>query len=495
MGLLLCLGCKKSQIEQTNFNSLKFSSSLHNPFNKLPYTFKKSKTFSEYEKKNSTKLKEKNNLNISYFKRNITPNKEIKIKGKQTKVKLEDFSLIRLIGVGSYGRVYAGTKKSSKKLYAIKILDKKMINTKIQKNNIKTEKAILSNLNHPFIMKLNYVFQTKKSLYFITQFMHGGELNYHIYKEKNNYFPEEKTKFYAAQIVIALNYLHENKCIYRDLKPENILIDINGNIKLTDFGLSKICDTYPCKAKTLCGTPEYLAPEILFSNEYGIEVDWWSLGVVIYEMLSGYLPFRIIQGSKITKTIYKQKIKLFEHFSGAAKDLIKKLLEYTPKKRIKYNEIINHSFFKDINWNKIKQKQIKPPFIPDINGNLFRYFNTIDDLNEEYISNKENKIYYQRDNIFHINNSFDIENDNENNNIYNNTVNSKNHNKNNILSNYKLNEHELYLSQMKGNDEQSLSDYIDSDLNLNIMEMKFGNINFDSKDFPRFPLSATNEEV
>ena len=495
MGLLLCLGCKKSQIDQNNFNSLKLPTSFFKSINKLPCKFKKSKTFSEYEKENCTKLKEKNNLNISNFKRNITrnitPNKEMKIKGKQDKVKLEDFSLIRLIGVGSYGRVYAGTKKSSKKLYAIKILDKKMINTKIQNNNIRTEKAILSNLNHPFIMKLNYAFQTKNSLYFITQFMHGGELNYHIYKEKNNYFTEEKTKFYAAQIIIALNYLHENKCIYRDLKPENILIDINGNIKLTDFGLSKICDTYPCKAKTLCGTPEYFAPEILFSNEYGIEIDWWSLGVVIYEMLSGYLPFKIIQGKKITKSIYKQKIKIFKHFSGEAIDLIIKLLEYNPKKRIKYKEIINHSFFKDINWDKIKKKQIKPPFIPDINGNLFRYFNTVDDLNEEYISNEENKICYQKDSIFHIN-SFDIENDNENN--YNNTINTKRHN-NNILSNYKVNEHELYLSQKKNNDEKNLSDYIDSDLNLNIMKMKCGNINYDSKYFPGFSLSTTNEEI
>ena len=495
MGLLSCLGCKKSQIEQSNFTSLKFSTSFFNSINKLPCAIKKSKTFSEYDKVNSTKLKDKKYLNFSHFKRNTTPNKEMKSKVKQANVKLEDFSLIRLIGVGSYGRVYAGTKKSSKKLYAIKILDKKMINTKIQKNNINTEKTILSYLNHPFIMKLNYAFQTKKSLYFITQFMHGGELNYHIYKEKKNYFNEEKTKFYAAQIIIALNYLHENKCIYRDLKPENILIDINGNIKLTDFGLSKICVTYPCKAKTLCGTPEYLAPEILFAKEYGIEVDWWSLGVVIYEMLSGYLPFRIIHGNKITKSIYKQKIKIFEHFSFEAKDLIIKLLEYNPKKRIKYKEIIKHSFFKGINWDKIKKKEIKPPFIPNINGNLFRYFNTIDDLNEEYISNEKNKIYHQRDNIFcsnNNNNSFDIENNNVD--SYNSTINTKSHN--NIFSNYTVNDYELYIGQAKDNDDQSLSEYINSELNLNIKKMKCKNNHSDSKDyFSGFSLSTWNEEI
>ena len=496
MGLLLCLGSKKSHIEQSDFNSHKFPTSFYHSFNKLPSIIKKSKTFSEFDGENTKNLKEKNNFNFTSYKRNSTPNKEMKIKSKQSKVKLEDFSLFGLIGVGAYGRVYAGTKKSGKKLYAIKILKKKMINTQIQ-NNINTEKAILTNLNHPFIMKLNYAFQTQKSLYLITPFMHGGELNYHIYKEKNNYFTEEKTKFYAAQIIIALNHLHENRCIYRDLKPENILIDMDGNIKLTDFGLSKICDAFPCKAKTLCGTPEYFAPEILFENEYGIEVDWWFFGVLLYEMLSGYLPFRIIQGDKITKNIYNQKIKLFEHFSNAAKDLILKLLEYNPKKRIKYKEIIKHSFFKDINWDKIKNKQITPPFIPNINGNLFRYFNTVDDLNEEYISNEANKIYHQRDNIFYKNDySFDTENENDNN--YNNIVNIKNNNDNNDnnLINYKINDYELYLDQTKDDDEQSLSNYIDSDLNLNIMKMKYGNNNSDFNDFfPGFSLSTSNEEI
>jgi protein-serine/threonine kinase len=205
----------------------------------------------------------------------------------------------------------------------VKILDKEKINNKTQKNNIITERAILANLNHPFIMKLNYAFQTEKSLYFITKFMHGGELNYHIYKEKNSFFTEEKAKFYAAEIIRALNYLHQNNCIYRDLKPENVLIDKNGHIKLTDFGLAKLCEDFPCKTKTLCGTPEYLAPEILFEKDYGIEVDWWSLGVIIYEMISGYLPFKILPDEKITKNVYKKKIKIFSHFSCFAKDLIK----------------------------------------------------------------------------------------------------------------------------------------------------------------------------
>ena len=420
------------------------------------------------------------------------------------KVKLEDFEFIRLIGIGSYGKIYVASKKSSKKLYAIKILNKKNIYNPNERQNIRTERTVLAKLNHPFIMKLYYAFQTKRSLYFITQFMHGGELNYHIYKEPNNYFTEEKAKFYAAEIILAINYLHVNNCIYRDLKPENVLIDKNGHIKLIDFGLSKICEGYPCKTNTLCGTPEYLAPEVLFENEYGIEVDWWSLGVIIYEMLSGYLPFKIIAGEKISKNIYKKKIKIFKHFSKNAENLIKKLLEYNPKKRITFPEIIKHPFFKGINWDKIEKLETNPPFIPDVNeNNLFEYFDNEKDLYDEYVAHeKRNKtldngdnMVLGKDSLFEVNykkNNFlansefnDIDGGENNESIL---FNKSNECKYDILNNYQDGE-----NFNNENEENELDNYRISDLNGNMFNRNLNRENNDNY-FPGFSFSTSSEE-
>ena len=374
MGLNLCNNCRRDIEFNTQSNSRTNSSFNYDPSKNYLIT-ESTKTSSKKGKYNSKIYKHK-------------------------KVKLEDFKCLRLIGVGSYGKIYVASKKNSKKLYAVKILNKKDVYNQIEKRNIRTERTVLAKLNHPFIMKLKYAFQNKKNLYLITLFMQGGELNHHIYKEKNNYFSEEKARFYAAEIVVAINYLHVNNCIYRDLKPENVLIDREGHIKLIDFGLSKLCEGFPCKTKTLCGTPEYLAPEVLFENEYGIEVDWWSLGVLIYEMLSGYLPFRIISGEKIAKNIYKSKIKIFKHFSKNAENLIKRLLEYNPKKRLKYEDIIRHPFFKGINWEKIERLETNPPFIPKISeDNLFEYFDSEKDLYDEYLSHERmNKTLDNADN-------------------------------------------------------------------------------------------------
>ena len=485
MGLFFCYECKRDNNILKKSNYTNSTSDIFSSSNKIIQKYKKSKTFSDRESINSLRLKKKDTVKLTCSQKRTNSNPIKKL--KQLKVKLEDFNFIRLIGIGSYGKVYVASKNLNlNKLYAIKILNKDKINNSIQKKSINTERILLAKLNHPFIMELNYAFQTKKSLYFITQFMHGGELNYHIYSEKNNYFSEEKTKFYAAEIILGLNYLHKNNCIYRDLKPENVLIDKYGHIKLTDFGLSKLCEDFPCKTKSLCGTPEYLAPEILFEEDYGIEVDWWSLGVIIYEMLSGYLPFKILPDEKINKDVYKKKIKIFDHFSLSAKDLVKKLLEYNPKKRIGYDQIIKHPFFKNVDWGKIENKEIEPPFLPDINNdNYFKYFSSEDELNEEYNEHeKKNKIFYKSENEERDNNSiYEFEN-----NLFSEINDDDNYNDGFLCENCKY-----YFNQNNKSDDinnnNELDNYIVSDLNSQKETYENENNNY----FPGFSFSTSDE--
>jgi serine/threonine protein kinase len=192
---------------------------------------------------------------------------------------------------------------------------------------------------------------------------------------------ENSAKFYMCEIILALEYLHKNKCIYRELKPENILIDVDGHIRLTDFGLSKlILSKKEEKAYTICGTPEYLAPEIITEKGYDKAVDWWSLGALFYEMLTGASPFKLTHqekkenkemANKLDIKFYTKKIKMFSHFSEEAKSLIEGLLTVNPKQRLgsgpKGSQMIkSHSFFKDINWEDVSAKKLTPPFKPEI---------------------------------------------------------------------------------------------------------------------------------
>ena len=193
------------------------------------------------------------------------------------------------------------------------------------------------------------------------------EKYYHLHKEQ--YFKESKAKFYICEIILAIEHLHKNNIIYRDLKPENILLDENGHIKLTDFGLSKIVnDINKDRTFTICGTPEYVAPEVLTGKGYNKSVDWWSLGIVLYEMLCGYSPFREAR-ERIDIEIYFKPIHHDNLISDIAFDLINKLIEPNCEKRLGYGimdsiEIKNHVFFKDINWKKVERKEIEPEYKP-----------------------------------------------------------------------------------------------------------------------------------
>ena len=289
---------------------------------------------------------------------------------------MDDFQPLKLVGKGSFGKVILVKYFNNEKIYAMKILDKEEIIRRKQIKHTKTERLLLEKLNHPFIAQLQFAFQDAKKLYLVTEFMQGGELFFHI--KRRTGFKEVSAKFYMSQIFLAIDYLHKNGYIYRDLKPENILIDKEGNIKLTDFGLSKVIsnDGDINTTNTLCGTLEYIAPEIFQRKPYDKSIDWFSFGVVLYEMLTGQLPFNI-KNEEFDESKYKN-IKYPEKMSSEAKELIEKLIEIEPEKRLGYkssDEIRNSAFFKEVDFEKVYNKEYRPPFKPRLNGELdLKYF-------------------------------------------------------------------------------------------------------------------------
>ena len=298
------------------------------------------------------------------------------------KITIKDFQKIKLLGKGSFGEVFLVKYIKTNKIYAMKILDKNKVIEGGQVEHTKIERDLLVNINCPFIVEIKFAFQDKENLYIITEFLQGGELFFHLHKEKR--FTNDKAKFYVAEIVAAIEYLHKKKIVYRDLKPENVLISDTGHVKLTDFGLSKIFKKSKEKAYTICGTPQYLAPEVIISEDgYDSTVDWWSLGCVLYELLIGRAPFRICLGDSLNEDLYKKKILIPDYVCEDAKDLITKLLVVEPKKRLGYGEngakkIKHHPFFKGINWDDVWNQRINPPFIPDLKDETdLSYFDTV----------------------------------------------------------------------------------------------------------------------
>ena len=288
-------------------------------------------------------------------------NKEFK-----SKITIDDFQIVKVLGTGAFGKVSLVYNEELKRYFAMKSLKKEYIKKYQQTKHTKEERKIMEKIDYPFISKLYYAFQTKKSLFMITEFMAGGEMFHHLHE--CGHFDENRTRFYIAELVLAIDHLHKNNILYRDLKPENILLDEIGHIKLTDFGLSKIMNNIEKdKTYTVCGTPIYVAPEVLSGRGYNKLVDWWSLGVLLYEFLAGYSPFREMK-NRIDLNIYKRKLKQDPLISDTAFNLIKKLCQTNVEERLGKNvkEIKNHKFFEDIDWVKLEKKQITPPFKPKI---------------------------------------------------------------------------------------------------------------------------------
>ena len=291
-----------------------------------------------------------------------------KSKKKKMKIKVKDFEKLKTVGLGSYGRVRLCRQKKTGEIFVMKILKKNEIIKQKQVDHVYSEFNILSTLKHPFIVQLvGFNFEDPKYIYFVLEYVQGGEL-FTLLRTKGT-FPVPQTTFYLAHIITIFEYLHSKNIVYRDLKPENILINKNGYLKLTDFGFAKILENE--KTYTLCGTPEYLAPEIILNKGHGKAVDWWTLGILLYEMLVGIDPFSDDDPMKTYQKILKGKINFPKTIDKDAKSLIKHLLTQDTSKRFGclkngVKDILNHRFFDGFDWKNFVYLTLTPPYIPDV---------------------------------------------------------------------------------------------------------------------------------
>ncbi|XP_012899808.1 ribosomal protein S6 kinase alpha-2 isoform X5 [Mustela putorius furo] len=295
------------------------------------------------------------------------------------------FELLKVLGQGSYGKVFLVRKTKGSdagQLYAMKVLKKATLKVRDRVRS-KMERDILAEVNHPFIVKLHYAFQTEGKLYLILDFLRGGDLFSRLSKEVM--FTEEDVKFYLAELALALDHLHGLGIIYRDLKPENILLDEEGHVKITDFGLSKEAIDHDKRAYSFCGTIEYMAPEVVNRRGHTQSADWWSFGVLMFEMLTGSLPFQGKDRKETMALILKAKLGMPQFLSMEAQSLLRALFKRNPCNRLGagvdgVEEIKRHPFFVTIDWNvshaspcpahtgdeKLYRKEIKPPFKPAV---------------------------------------------------------------------------------------------------------------------------------
>ena len=289
--------------------------------------------------------------------------------GKVKPIKLSDFEMGETLGTGSFGRVKIAKDRKSGEYVAMKIMKKAEIIKSKQADHISNEIKILSMIDHPFVITFGGFTQDDRNLYLALECINGGEL--FTYLRGVGRFPIDQARIYIAQIVMIFDYLHNKNIIYRDLKPENILIHKSGYLKLTDFGFAKIVEG---RTYTLCGTPEYLAPEIILNKGHGKPVDWWTCGILLYEMIAGIDPFSDDDPMMVYQKILKGKIKFPSGFDSNAKSLIKHLLDSDLTKRYGnlkngVKDITTHRFFKGFEWDKLLKKVLPPPYVPKVKSN------------------------------------------------------------------------------------------------------------------------------
>lgn len=292
-----------------------------------------------------------------------------KKKAKKKKVGLDDFNFVSVLGKGNFGKVMLAESKKSKNLYAIKVLKKDFIIENDEVESTRSEKRVfLIAMKHPFLTNLHSCFQTENRVYFVMEYVSGGDLMWHIQKDL---FTPRRAQFYAAEVLLALKYFHDNGVIYRDLKLDNILLTLSGHIKIADYGLCKEDMWYGKTTGTFCGTPEFMAPEILLEQKYGRAVDWWAFGVLIYQMLLGKSPFRGDDEDEVFDAILSDEPLYPIHMPRDSVSILQQLLNRDPEKRLgagprDAEEIMGHPYFRNINFDDIYNMRVAPPYVPQI---------------------------------------------------------------------------------------------------------------------------------
>ncbi|XP_052840608.1 serine/threonine-protein kinase N isoform X8 [Drosophila gunungcola] len=301
---------------------------------------------------------------------------------------MDNFRLLSVLGRGHFGKVILSQLRSNNQYYAIKALKKGDIIARDEVESLLSEKRIFEVANamrHPFLVNLYSCFQTEQHVCFVMEYAAGGDLMMHIHTDV---FLEPRAVFYAACVVLGLQYLHENKIIYRDLKLDNLLLDTDGYVKIADFGLCKEGMGFGDRTGTFCGTPEFLAPEVLTETSYTRAVDWWGLGVLIFEMLVGESPFPGDDEEEVFDSIVNDEVRYPRFLSLEAIAVMRRLLRKNPERRLGSSErdaedVKKQAFFRSIVWDDLLLRKVKPPFVPTIN-----HLEDVSNFDEEFTSEK-----------------------------------------------------------------------------------------------------------
>lgn len=341
---------------------------MDHPAEGLPEVMELAKTLKKRFSRTGSQELEKENTAPHAPTVKLVPTTHLKALTKGKLWAFSDFDLRDTVGTGTFGRVRVVKVKGSQDRtpMALKILKKHEVIKLKQVEHVKAEKQILAMIEHPFIVNLLTTFQDDRRLFMLLEYVNGGELFSYLRKEGR--LSNDAARFYAGEIILAFAYLHTMHIVYRDLKPENLLIDCEGHLKLTDFGFAKVVED---RTWTLCGTPEYLAPEIIQSKGHGKAVDWWALGVLMFEMLAGYPPFFDENPFGIYQKVLACRLDFPRHFDVKAKDLIKRLL--TPDRAKRYGclkagaeDLKKHKWYKGMDWDLLLSRSVQPPYVPGV---------------------------------------------------------------------------------------------------------------------------------